>query len=150
MDYETQEMPLKQGKAFQLWFDDEIGTDYDLNTTEEGVYFICLELEPDEVDKIRSWEEKQALKPEKPTEADTLPMVLCIARACLERHKECPDYGGRGKKATDMALNYFIGAAKLAELQDNQKLAGHLRDLVWVISIRGIDEVFDLVEKHSQ
>lgn len=63
-DYETQGMNKNRADRFEAWFDKEIGTDIERNTINDDklFYFVCSELEQGEVDKIRQWEELEALK----------------------------------------------------------------------------------------
>jgi len=59
--YETEDdYTGSQIKEFNKWFDDEIGTDYELNESASGLpdefYTLFCDLEGDEVDKVRAKE----------------------------------------------------------------------------------------------
>ena len=57
--YETQEMSSDNALAFKQWFDQTIGTDMEKNPAGNGhFYFICLELAPQEIEKIRNWKNR--------------------------------------------------------------------------------------------
>lgn len=55
--YETAIMSYRDIKAFTKWFDEEIGTDYDLNKEDGDAYYaVFFELTQSEVEKCRDYE----------------------------------------------------------------------------------------------
>lgn len=76
-------------------------------------------------------------------------IILDIAKSCVACADNCPDYGtGNGKKVSDMALNFFLGAADLAKLQGNDELSNQIAKIaIFMISVGGMKRVRELVEK---
>jgi hypothetical protein len=58
MYYETQQMGSSTARAFKEFFDKMIGTDCEENPGDDPdtFYFLCSDLEGDEVEMIRTWE----------------------------------------------------------------------------------------------
>lgn len=58
MDYETQAMSPQQIRDFKSWFNENIGTDFEVNFNEDENtgYVICFELTPNEVKKVQQYE----------------------------------------------------------------------------------------------
>ena len=55
--YETESMTKAKADDFVIWFEKEIGTDYELNELDENEFYILFcDLEPEEVEKIREHE----------------------------------------------------------------------------------------------
>lgn len=58
--YETDILTYEEKRKFLKWFDEEIGTDYEVNNDPSGeigkYYIVFFDLTPGEVNKIRSWE----------------------------------------------------------------------------------------------
>lgn len=72
-------------------------------------------------------------------------LARTLARRFIERAEEL---GYKGKKRDDAALDYFVGAAVLAELQGNKLLYEHLgRVALFVIAVRGYFGVKELAAK---
>lgn len=68
--------------------------------------------------------------------------VRLIAQQCLDRLDNCPDYSRKGKKAQEMCLNYFCGAAALAKAVGDDPLVSYLTNIIaFCIAIRGVEEV---------
>lgn len=54
-------MNLQKAQLFDIWFSKEIGADIEINTINDDInqiYFICSDLEADDVDLIEKWENK--------------------------------------------------------------------------------------------
>ena len=75
-------------------------------------------------------------------------IVRAIAKSCLVRIDNGPDYSRRGKRGQDAALNYFCGACLLAEISGNDNLRNYLEKVIcFSVSIRGVKGVEDLVKE---
>lgn len=71
-----------------------------------------------------------------------------LAKAFIKRATEL---GYKGKKRDDAALNYFVGAAVLAELQGNNILYQHLGRLAgFLIAIHGYAAVKDIAKRQPK
>ena len=60
LNYETISMNKEQFCEFIKFFDENIGTDYEVNADpqfEDKVYVVCFELEPNEVSMLEDFEE---------------------------------------------------------------------------------------------
>lgn len=74
----------------------------------------------------------------------TKEIVQNLAKACVARVKACPDYSEKpsNKKTAEMCLNYFVGAAALAQASGDTELVNHLTSyLAFGVAIRGYSEV---------
>ena len=59
MEYETGPMDKEQFSEFVKFFDENIGTDYEVNQDpdlDDKVYVVCFELEPKEVKVLEDFE----------------------------------------------------------------------------------------------
>lgn len=59
MEYETGPMDKEQFSEFAKFFDENIGTDYEVNQDpdlDDKVYVVCFELEPKEVKMLEDFE----------------------------------------------------------------------------------------------
>ena len=59
MEYETGPMDKEQFSEFVKFFDENIGTDYEVNQDpdlDDKVYVVCFELEPKEVRMLEDFE----------------------------------------------------------------------------------------------
>ena len=76
-------------------------------------------------------------------------LIQRIAIRCMDRLRDCPDYSTRsGKKNDEMCINYFIGAATMADVLDDEELKSHLEGVIGlVICIRGVEAVKDISER---
>jgi len=53
----SSELNEKQFKNFELWFDKEIGTEYEINRLDNGKYnVVCFDLTKEEFIKLATWE----------------------------------------------------------------------------------------------
>ncbi len=62
MLYETEIMDLKRAQLFDIWFSKTIGAELEINTINDDInqiYFICSDLEGDDVDLLKDWENKK-------------------------------------------------------------------------------------------
>lgn len=72
--------------------------------------------------------------------------IGALAVAFVER---ASSLGYKGKQRDKAALDFFIGAIKLAELQGNTELYNHLGNVAaLLIAIRGYSEVVRLSDAH--
>jgi hypothetical protein len=69
--------------------------------------------------------------------------IKALAKSFIERSTEL---GYKGKKRDSAALDYFIGAAKLLEIDGDEEAANYLGRLAWLISIRGYKEVEEIAK----
>ncbi|MFK7779870.1 MAG: hypothetical protein QM490_01875 [Candidatus Gracilibacteria bacterium] len=59
--YETNEMDFTKSVSFLNWFENEIGTEIELNEVSEDLFYLmCYDLTPKEVKKVREFENKLA------------------------------------------------------------------------------------------
>ena len=57
-NYETELMSAEESKKFATWFNDEIGTEYELNddgssANSDRCYFVCFDLMESDLQKVK-------------------------------------------------------------------------------------------------
>lgn len=76
------------------------------------------------------------------TEVESREVIRQMARLFIER---ATNFGWKGKKRDDLALEFFMGAAKAVENLD-EGLYKHLHAIVFLLAVRGYDEVLILAK----
>lgn len=79
------------------------------------------------------------------SQAPTFPAIKSLCAAFVER-ADALNYPQKGKKLDSAALDYIIGAAKIAEIIGNTPIAAHLAGVAYIVSIRGMFEVRHIAE----
>jgi hypothetical protein len=81
------------------------------------------------------------------TAIETFPAVQALCKQFVERADHL-QY--KGKKRDGAALDFMCGAASIARIDKNERLADHLDKIVWVVSVRGYAEVAVIAAKQAE
>lgn len=80
---------------------------------------------------------------------ETHEKIQLIAIRCMNRLRECPDYStsNTSKRNASMCINYFIGAASLADIVGEERLFNSLKHVILCLSVSGVRYVQELSER---